>query len=1304
MRTNFIDKATFSEVYRFLKGKPDSDIFQCFKNLFGIVLLFFPALVSKEIVGIIAMNDIADIATGATLAGAGVGTIVSKAAKAAFGLFKNKDHIDYETRYAHMQIAQVMLVYASYFDTISQCLPNENEEIVLSPDAKMKISHDGFQEYIKKYKESFQLKDDMPKLLDREVALPTPTQNFSLYINDLENYYIALNDEFIKFFESISFWKEIDKEENNIDKAQKKFFSDLLNKLPQKAICTYKEQYFELSKEFPEFALWANQMEHSMHKEQMDIGFKRIAEQLRTLYDIVKNIRNEASDTLEHYNTKYTEYINEAIIKSQQGDFDEDIVFPSKKDIFIPQAFHALTYQKSMQLEQNDTWKDSFYGEEIGLYIRNILCHPKYGEAPMLILGLPGAGKTLLCNMLAAQILSAEYYVIIINLRDVNADDTIMKQIDAQIENDLGDDCSWCDLRKTPLDKPLVLIFDGYDELLQASGKTYSNYLNKIAEFQREQKSIYQVLVRCIITSRVTLIDKASIPSDCHILRLCDFDSTRTSIWCDIWNEANEHYFKTHNLKRLEIAPTGKINELAKQPLLLLMLAIYDINNNCLQEQGELGRAELYFNLIRDFIEREKKKDPSFSQGTQKNQKKAIQDGFRSLGIVALGMYNRRQLYIRTADLNRDVSFFANGSLPVDDIDENILEEADKHIIGFFFVCSSKATVQISGSRSPITAYEFLHNTFGEFLTAHFILDIMFRLIKRQIIDMEEEVSSWTEKLKMEWHISLAYEPLFKRPVVLNMIHELSEIIAEENGIRTVDVQTALDKLFHEEIKHIITGSFFSELNNTLCMQGNPFKHPELMVHVATYSINLILLKSIVCSKSFNFTRKLGTDSDWHKLTYIWRYAFSEEDLAGLSWLITLNHTEKGIQLSYNFDEKVVQSAISLSKLDRLCRISSVLGDDVSYALFSVFNIPINSKIRAVLEREDLKIETQYALKAVVRYLMTSKTLGKQLEYLLEELIHCCEKEKDILGMYIYCALLHSLIEIDLLNKDIIVHLLNINIVEILRYILVDIEFNCKWLFLCIIFQEIMRCINALPNKMRQKLLTECMRLYAYESRRIPDSLQRFDITAKCITNIFSLLNKGIQSTIDKYNRIEIGDFYFYFLRDIQYNYRLFSWKEIMTILRICQSFRKAGMPDWSNKIFTNTVYQIKEKNPDILLEECYSSCLSSLIECCYYSMQDQKKQYEENYLWPLSQYHKMREIVNKLLPSYERAFYYLICMIYDDKMLAWQFGQDLPSDLSYAIQRYGNQLSHNILMKIKEYGELIHNKGIKIALENIKW
>lgn len=86
--------------------------------------------------------------------------------------------------------------------------------------------------------------------------------------------------------------------------------------------------------------------------------------------------------------------------------------------------------------------------------------------------------------MLAAQILSAEYHVIIIKLRDTIAEDTIMKQIDAQIERDFGDNCIWNDIRSASLDKPILLIFDGYDELLQASGKTYSDYLNKIAEFQ----------------------------------------------------------------------------------------------------------------------------------------------------------------------------------------------------------------------------------------------------------------------------------------------------------------------------------------------------------------------------------------------------------------------------------------------------------------------------------------------------------------------------------------------------------------------------------------------------------------------------------------------------------------------------------------------------------------------------------------------------------------------------------------------------------------------------------------------------
>lgn len=110
MGTDLQGSASFADVYRFLKDGGDEDTLQCFKNLFGVALLLFPAFMGKEVA------LITNLATGATLAGAGIGAIVGNAAKSAFSFFKHKDHGNYKTRYEQMQVAQVMLVYAAYFD------------------------------------------------------------------------------------------------------------------------------------------------------------------------------------------------------------------------------------------------------------------------------------------------------------------------------------------------------------------------------------------------------------------------------------------------------------------------------------------------------------------------------------------------------------------------------------------------------------------------------------------------------------------------------------------------------------------------------------------------------------------------------------------------------------------------------------------------------------------------------------------------------------------------------------------------------------------------------------------------------------------------------------------------------------------------------------------------------------------------------------------------------------------------------------------------------------------------------------
>lgn len=1305
METDMIGKATFSEVYRFLKDKQDSDIFKCFKSLFSVSLLCFPALLGREIAGIVVpVSVIGDVATGATLAGAGVGALVSRAARDAFALFKNRDHGNYADKYEQMQIAQVMLVYASYFDTISQCLPDENGEISLSPDVKRKISREGAQRYLRTVEESLCRQKGMHKLLDREFALPVPTQSFSMYKAGLKEFYLALNAEFLKFFEGLSFWKEMEKEAGDIDRAQKEYFSDLLHKLPEMALRTYAKQYFELSREFPEFALWASHTEHDRMEEQIDIGFKNMAEQLRELCAGVSRAGNEALDTLAHYRTRYTDWINKTIIEDGKDDFNEGVVFPRKKDIFIPQAFEALIYQGSMQLEKNDTWKEAFSGQEIGPYIRSILCHPQYGELPMLILGLPGAGKTLLCHMLAAQILSAEYYVIIIRLRDAVAEDTVMKQINAQIERDLGDNCSWNDLRKAPLDKPLLLIFDGYDELLQASGKTYSNYINKIAEFQAEQRSVYHVFVRCIITSRVTLIDKASIPRSSHILRLSDFDHYRIGAWCRIWNEANEQYFGAHNLKSLEIPPQGRIHELAGQPLLLLMLALYDINSNRLQEQADISRTELYYKLICDFIKREKEKDEGFARLAAKKQENAVRGGFRHLGIAALGMYNRRQLYIRTAELNRDIAFLERDGVLADDADENALEEADRHVAGFFFVHSSRACVQVYGGHSQTAAYEFLHNTFGEFLTAYFIVDVTFRLIKRQMAGAdEEEAFSWPEKLKKEWHTGLAYAPLFTRPVVLNMVHELSAIIAGEKGMEAADVRKALDTLFHDEIKQIITGEIFSRLNDTLNRQGNPFKHPELMVHVAVYSINLILLRLVTCSDHLIFTKTLGDDTDWQKLAHIWRYAFSEEELLGLSCLIRLNRSDKGLELTYSFDEEALQRAASRSKLSRLRRIAGTLGDDVWYAVLGAFGAPIDQKIRSVLRQEGLELETQYALNAVTKCLASPEPREDELVNCFHELYQCCGKERDIFGMYVYWSLFHSLTDMDLLHKSNIVYLFDKNSFTVLDDVLSRVAHERRWFFLNSILQNILGCAEKLPNYEKMLILRDFAKHYSYEVKHIFNNLQGFGASYSGGVNLFLLFSKVLEFAIEKGNKEEMGKIFYSFLGQADI-YKLFSWKELYAVMCVCQVLRKKGSRRTGGKIFSYTIYRIEKQNPALFLEKCSAACLSSQIECCFYFPQEDVF-WNENALGLrcLGVYNGIENIAKILLPSYEQAFYFLMCLLYDDDYnLARQLGNNLPSGLYNVINRYGSQLSHRTLKKIRDYGDLTHNKAICLSIEKM--
>ncbi|MDE6706669.1 MAG: ATP-binding protein, partial [Oscillospiraceae bacterium] len=489
---------------------------------------------------------------------------------------------------------------------------------------------------------------------------------------------------------------------------------------------------------------------------------------------------------MEDLKSKYMSIIEDPIIDAKEIKPDtEDISlrFPKIIDAFIPQSYKCFSYkQKGIKLEDSSIWDELPVNNDLNSFFIRYLYSPDSIDYPLVILGHPGSGKSLLTKVLSAQLMSDSYTVIRIPLREVNADHGIDILVEDQIKKLTNRSLTtqgYGGFAEQFSEKPLIIILDGYDELLQAKGDVFSSYLEKARTFQKDQRGMKRP-VRIIITSRITLIDKARIPENSTILRLMEFDEKQRQAWIDIWNEVNADYFHNSNIEpfKLPIGEPGKKNnvlELAEQPLLLLMLALYDAEANDLARISNIGRTELYDSLLRRFVRRERGRySPGFSDKTPIEQEKIIDQEMNRLGVIAIGMYNRRDVVIRSEQLGNDLESFQahrNDGSPK----AKTLTEAESVLGGFFFIHKSIAQDIAANSNNSENAYEFLHNTFGEFLAADFILRNTINEVKSVYVDRKFKPTTELEnpdRYDPAWFYCLMFVPLYSRPVIVEMLHE----------------------------------------------------------------------------------------------------------------------------------------------------------------------------------------------------------------------------------------------------------------------------------------------------------------------------------------------------------------------------------------------------------------------------------------------------------------------------------------------------------------------------------------------------
>lgn len=540
---------------------------------------------------------------------------------------------------------------------------------------------------------------------------------------------------------------------------------------------------------------------------------------------------------------------------------------------------------------------------------------------------------------------------------------------------------------------PPVVILDGYDELLQASGKVFSWYLKEVQNFQKNEAEQGRP-VRVIVTSRVTLIDKATIPAGATIVRLLEFDKHQRDRWISIWNGSNANYFIEAKVEEFGLPDENepgaqKVLSLAEQPLLLLMLALYDSEKNQLRKSKGLDRTKLYDSLLRRFVTREQGKEKAFERADVSEKNKILDVEMHRLGVAALGMYNRRKVHILSSELNDDLKFFgAERSVSV--AAGKPLSQADLLLGSFFFVHKSKAQ-HTAGSlehHEEASAFEFLHNTFGEFLTADFILrrtlaevELLKSLQETEVLrgQMEKRLSD-ADGFQREWFASLVYAPLFTGPVMLEMMREWIPHLLKAKNLSKRAFVSHLDTVILNQIKRLLCKREMPSIIRKETVQEGyraPFGDHPLLGHIAIYSINLILLRVIVVDEPFVLDEsQIGMFEDgarpWDRLIYVWRAWFALDNLNGITALIVARREEYKITI---WAKEKFQVAEGRDRLETCLNVAVSLGDNITSGLAGLLLFDASQSNKLELgEIEDRlgseKIDLQFEIH--LKYLSTA--------------------------------------------------------------------------------------------------------------------------------------------------------------------------------------------------------------------------------------------------------------------------------------------------------------------------------------------
>jgi hypothetical protein len=554
------------------------------------------------------------------------------------------------------------------------------------------------------------------RLIDAELPIPAPQRPYEDVLNDLAHRYLQLSKDLLELLEGLEFWDRLD------STARDQLRGEAAEVLPERACRRYEEIFRQLATDFPEVACWANLVDHGATRLALARGLAGLQERLTMIAS-----GRTPTDRLAALVRANRAALDQPMVPA--SDVQEGMVIPPLAVAYVNPGFRVLPPAHDRHPADEAAWIDRPRRDDLNEFLAGHLTLPQAVQAPLLVLGQPGAGKSALTRVLAARLPPGDFLPIRVELRGVPADSDVLAQLEHAIRDALDESMSWPELTQAAAGTLPIVMLDGFDELLQATGVNEADYLERVADFQQRQAERNRPLAM-IVTSRTAVADRARLPRDVVVLRLEPFDDEQVTQWVNAWNQSNSPYFTSRSIEPLSARDVLTVPDLAGQPLLLLMLALYDADGNALRlTRSGLNEAELYERLLWRFAEREVSRScPGIADD---DLARAVEEELLRLSVTAFAMFNRGRQWVTDIDLDADLTalFGPMSQTPGPYGFRRRLTMAEGVIGGFFFVHKAQALRE----QQRLKAYEFLHATFGEYLVA--------RLVIAELADIAEELA-----------------------------------------------------------------------------------------------------------------------------------------------------------------------------------------------------------------------------------------------------------------------------------------------------------------------------------------------------------------------------------------------------------------------------------------------------------------------------------------------------------------------------------------------------------------------------------